>query len=191
MVSYADKPLLGPLTAEDWEAFLSADPPDHGVRLLLRKKNSPAPGIAYPEALDVALCFGWIDGQTGRHDEDYTAQAFTPRRRRSPWSQINREHVERLTAAGRMRPGGLAEVERAKADGRWDAAYRQKGHEIPEDLAAAIAASPRAAEAFAALDLRNRFAMGFRLGQLRRPETRARRIAEYVAMLERGERLVP
>ncbi|MBN9605970.1 MAG: YdeI/OmpD-associated family protein [Actinomycetales bacterium] len=189
MVAYADKPLVGPFTVEEWEHYLETEATEHGVRLLLRKKNSPRPGIAYAEALDVALCFGWIDGQVGRHDEHYTAQAFTPRRRRSPWSQINREHVERLTREGRMRPAGLAEVERAKADGRWEAAYRQKDHELPDDLLAAIAASPAAAAELPKLDKQNSFAMAFRLAQLKRPETRARRIGEYVAMLERGERL--
>lgn len=189
MVSYADKPLVGPFTLEQWERFLETEATDDGVRLLLRKKSSSAHGITWQEALDVALCFGWIDGQAGRHDDDYTAHAFTPRRRRSPWSQINRDHVERLTREGRMRPAGIAEVERAKADGRWDAAYRQKDHTLPDDLLAAIAASPAAAAELTKLDKQNSFAMAFRLSQIKRPETRAKRIAEYVAMLERGERL--
>ncbi len=189
MVSYADKPIFHPHTVEQWEAFLEADPPHHGVRLQLRKKNSTAPGILYSEALDVALCFGWIDGQTGRLDDDYTLQAFTPRRARSPWSQINRGHVERLTAAGRMRPAGLAEVERAKADGRWDAAYRQKDAEVPADLQAALDASPAASAFFETLRKQARFAFLFRLGNIKLPETRARRIREYIELLERGEAL--
>jgi len=106
MVSFADKPLVGPLTVEQWESFLETDPPDGGMRLLVRKKNSTAPGVTWVEAVEVALCFGWIDGQVARHDDDYVEQAFTPRRTRSPWSQVNREHVERLTSEGRMRPGG-------------------------------------------------------------------------------------
>jgi uncharacterized protein YdeI (YjbR/CyaY-like superfamily) len=189
MVSFADKPLLFVQSVAEWERFLENDPPDHGVRLQLVKKTRDAPGIRYPEALDVALCFGWIDGQLARLDDDYVLQSFTPRRARSPWSQINREHVERLVAAGRMRPGGQAEVDRAKGDGRWDAAYRQRDVEIDPDFAAALAASPAATETFEALTKQRRFAFHFRLAALRRPETRAKRIAEFVASLERGENL--
>lgn len=191
MVAYADKPLLHFTDPAQWEEFLRADPPDGGVRLLLLKKAAVVPGIRYPEALDVALCYGWIDGQTGRHDDDFTAQAFTPRRARSPWSQLNREHAERLVAAGRMRPAGLAEIERAQADGRWDAAYRQKGAAVPDDLRAALDADPAAAAAWEALDGQNRFAILFRVGNARRAETRARKIAEFTAMLARGERIHP
>lgn len=187
MVSYADKPLLGPLTVEEWEAFLINDPPDHGVRLLLRKKRSTAMGITYAEALDVALCHGWIDGQTGRHDDDYLAQAFTPRRARSPWSQVNREHVERLIAEGRMRPAGLAEVERAKADGRWDAAYRMKDAEPDEDFRSALDANPEAAEFWATIGRTKQFAFLFRIMDAKRPETRARRIEQFVDKLARRE----
>ena len=190
MVAFADKPVLHPLTAADWQAYLENDPPDGGVRLQLRKKNSAAPGILYPEALDVALCFGWIDGQIGRLDDDYVLQAFTPRRSRSPWSQINREHAARLIAEGRMRPAGLAEIERAKADGRWDAAYRIKDAEVPVDFQAALDASPAAAAHYATLTKQARFAFGFRLGNVRRPETRARKITEYIALLEAGRSLL-
>jgi uncharacterized protein YdeI (YjbR/CyaY-like superfamily) len=186
MTAFADKPLFHPTTAAEWEAFLENDPPHGGVRLQLRKKNSSAPGMLYGEALDVALCFGWIDGQTGRLDDDYTLQAFTPRRARSPWSQINREHVARLEATGRMRPAGLAEVARAQADGRWDIAYRQKGAEIPADFQAALDASPAAAAHHATLTKQDLFAFTFRLSRVVRPETRARKIAEFVAMLEAG-----
>src|SRR5690606_8450259 len=157
MVSYADKPLVGPLTAEQWEAFLDDDPPTDGVRLLLRKKNSPAPGLTYAEALEVALCFGWIDGQAASHDDDYSARAFTPRRDRSPWSQVNRDHVERLITEGRMRPGGLAEIERAKADGRWAAAYRMSTAEVDADFQAASDANPEAAAFWATLGRSKRF----------------------------------
>lgn len=116
MVAFADKPLLHPRAVVEWEAFLEGEPAAEGVRLQLRKKNSAAPGILYSEALDVALCFGWIDGQSARLDDDYLLQAFTPRRARSPWSQVNRDHVERLVSSGSMRPAGQAEVDRAKAD---------------------------------------------------------------------------
>lgn len=189
MVSFADKPILFFATSDGFRDFLEADPPDGGVRLRLRKKTSTAPGITWQDAVDVALCYGWIDGQAGRFDDDYTLQAFTPRRKNSPWSQINQGHVERLTAEGRMRPGGLAEVERAKADGRWEAAYRVKGAETPADLQAAIDASPAAAAAWQTLTKQNRFAIIFRTTSVKRAETRARKIGEYVAMLERGEKI--
>lgn len=189
MVSFADKPLIGPLDAAEWEAFLENDPSADGIRLLVRKKNSTAPGISWVEAVEVALCFGWIDGQALRHDDDYTQQAFTPRRARSPWSQVNREHVERLTAAGRMRPGGLAEVERAKADGRWDAAYRMSTAEADPAFLAAIAANPEAAAFWESLGRSKRFPFVFRLIGLKRAETRERRIRQYVEMLARGETL--
>lgn len=187
MVAFDDKPVLHPHTIEEWEAFLEQDPPDGGVRLQLRKKNSAAPGLLYGEALDVALCFGWIDGQSKRVDDDYMLQAFTPRRSRSPWSQVNRDHVERLILEGRMRTGGHAEIDRAKADGRWDAAYRQKDAPVPDDFQAALDASPAAAAFFATLSGSNRFAFLFRLSNLKRAETRTRRITEYVALLENGQ----
>ncbi|MCW2770875.1 MAG: bacteriocin-protection protein YdeI/OmpD-associated family [Aeromicrobium sp.] len=186
MVSFADKPILD-LTIVEWDAFLSGDPSEEGVRLKLRKKSSSAPGITWSEALDVALCHGWIDGQTKRLDEDYTLQAFTPRRRASPWSQINVEHVARLIAEGRMRPGGLAEVERAKADGRWDAAYRVKGATAPADLQAALDADPVAAAFVASLTKTERFRIYFRLSNIKTPAVRAARIADVVQQAARGE----
>jgi len=189
MVAFADKPLFHPHTTADWEAYLENDPPDDGVRVQLRKKNSILPGIQYFEALDVALCFGWIDGQSKRLDDDYMLQSFTPRRTRSPWSQINREHVARLVAEGRMRAGGLAEVERAKADGRWDAAYRQKDAAMPPDFQAALAASPAASVHYASLTRQGQFAFLFRLGNVKRDDTRSRRIAEYIRLLESGQSL--
>ncbi|HEX7834373.1 MAG TPA: YdeI/OmpD-associated family protein [Pseudolysinimonas sp.] len=191
MVSFADKPILFFTTNDEFRDFLEADPPDGGVRLQLRKKTSSAPGITWQDAVDVALCYGWIDGQAGRFDDDYTLQAFTPRRKNSPWSLINQGHVERLIAEGRMRPGGLAEVERAKADGRWDAAYRQKDHAAPPDLQSALDASPAAAAKWATLTKQNSFAIVFRIQGVKRPETRARKIGEFVAMLERGETIYP
>lgn len=151
MARVSDKPVLEVDTVGAWEAWLSDDPDPRGVRLRLRKTASKRPGITYAEALDSALCFGWIDGQVAALDDDYHLQVFTPRRPRSVWSQRNREHIARLTAAGRMRPPGLAEVERAKADGRWDAAYRQKDAPVPDDLQAALDASPAAAALFAKL----------------------------------------
>lgn len=190
MVAFADKPIVHPLSAAEWEAVLESDPPDSGVRLQLRKKNSTQPGIPYAEALDVALCFGWIDGQVGRLDDDYVLQAFTPRRARSPWSQINREHVARLEAEGRMRASGRAEIERAKADGRWDAAYRQKDAAVPPDLQAALDASPAASAHYATLNKQAQFAFVFRLANVRRADTRVRKITEYIVLLESGRSLL-
>ncbi len=191
MVGVASKPVLEVGTVEEWEAWLAADPDPAGVRLRLRKKASTRPGITYAEALDSALCFGWIDGQAGALDQDYHLQVFTPRRPRSVWSQRNCDHVVRLIAAGRMRPAGLVEVERAKSDGRWDGAYRQKGAPVPDDLQSALDASPEAAAQFARLNSQNRFAILFRINNVKRSQTRAAKIAQFVAMLERGETVHP
>lgn len=189
MVSFDAKPIHFFQSQAEWESFLENDPSDDGVRLQLRKRTSSAPGISWDQALEVALCFGWIDGQGKRLDDDYSLQAFTPRRRNSPWSQINQGHVARLIEEGRMRPAGQAEIDRAKADGRWDAAYRVKDAAPPDDLQAAIDASPAASAAWTALSKQNRFAIIFRITQLKRPESRVRSIEKYVAMLERGETL--
>ncbi len=189
MASFEDKAIHFFTTAAGWEAFLAADPPGDGVRLQLRKKSSSADGIIWQEALDVALCYGWIDGQSKRLDDDYTLQAFTPRRRNSPWSQINQGHVARLIAEGRMRAPGQAEIDRAKADGRWDAAYRVKDAAPSPEFEAALAARPAAAAAWQTLTKQNRFAIIFRLSQAKRDETRARNIEKYLAMLERGDTL--
>jgi uncharacterized protein YdeI (YjbR/CyaY-like superfamily) len=187
VVAVNDKPLLHFPTEEAFAAFLEADPPDSGIRLQLLKKGDDRPGITWLQAVQVALCYGWIDGQATAAIDGYRVVSFTPRRARSPWSKINREHTERLIAAGRMRSGGMAEIERAKADGRWDAAYRQSDGEVPDDLRAALDANPKAAAAWEGLSKANRFAIVFRSTQVKRPETRARKIAEYVAMLERGD----
>lgn len=187
MVANADKPVLLFETTAAWESWLDEHPDHPGVRLTMRKKRSTAPGITYDEALESALCFGWIDGQIYGLDDDYSLQVFTPRRPRSVWSQRNVGIVERLTEAGRMRPAGLAQVERAKADGRWDAAYRQKGMVVPDDLRLALDAQPRAAETFAALTAQQRFGIVFRLGGVVRAETRARKLAGYVERLAAGE----
>ncbi len=193
MVAFADKPELRPSSVAEWDVWLErhADDPAHagGVRLRLRKKAADVAGILYGEALDVALCHGWIDGQSKSIDETWWHQSFGPRRAASPWSQVNREHVERLIREGRMREGGYAEIERAKADGRWDAAYRVAGAEAPEELAAAIAADPAAAAAWASLGKSARWPFIFRVQALKRPESRQRRAAEYAALLARGERL--
>ena len=143
--------------------------------------------MTYAEALDAALCFGWIDGQVKRFDEDFYLQRFTPRRARSLWSKRNREHVARLEAEGRMQEAGRREVERAKADGRWEAAYDSPSNaEVPEDLQRALDADPKAAAHFATLSAGNRYAILHRLQTAKKAETRARRIAQYVAMLAEG-----
>ncbi|MHC5795716.1 YdeI/OmpD-associated family protein [Lacisediminihabitans sp. FW035] len=192
MVAHESKPVMHFATPGEWEAWLLAEGDEStGVRLKLRKKGSTTPGIVYAEALDVALCHGWIDGQTNAFDADFYLVSFTHRRAKSMWSQINRDHVARLVEEGRMRPAGLAEVERARADGRWDAAYRQKDAEVPEDLRLALAANPAAAATFAALSAQNRFAILFRIAAVTRPATRAAKVEKFVAMLGRGETIYP
>ena len=161
-----------------------------GLWLKIAKKDTGIATVTYAEALQVALCHGWIDGQKGRFDDRFFLQRFTPRRARSRWSKVNVEHAERLIAAGEMAPAGLREVERAKADGRWDAAYeRQSRITVPDDLAAALDANPEAAAFFATLNSVNRYAVLYRVLDAKRPETRARRIEKFVAMLATGEKL--
>jgi uncharacterized protein YdeI (YjbR/CyaY-like superfamily) len=163
-----------------------------GLWLRIAKAASPLRSVTYAEALDVALCFGWIDGQKRSYDADSFLQKFTPRQKRSPWSKRNREHVERLIAAGEMDSAGLAAVEAAKADGRWDRAYDSPSTvTMPEDLQAALAEHPEARAFFETLKGANRYAILYRIQTAVKPETRARRIAEFVAMLERGETLYP
>lgn len=160
------------------------------IDLLIAKKS--VPGLHVTESLDVALCYGWIDGQRNSFDETHFRQAYGPRTARSTWSQINRDHVARLIKEGRMTAAGIAEVDRAKGDGRWDAAYAgSRTIEVPDDLAAAIAANPRAAEFFPRLSSQNRFAILFRIGNVKRAETRQRNIEKFVGMLERGETVHP
>ena len=176
-------------SAGAWEAWLAEHHRERdGIWLRFAKKGSGVTTIGYDEALEVALCWGWIDTQVRRLDERFYAQRFTPRRARSPWSRRNREKAEALIAAGRMRPPGLAEVERAKADGRWDRAYEgPAAMAIPDDLRAELEARPAAARFFETLSSRNRYAILYRLQDAKRPETRARRLRTFVEMLERGE----
>jgi uncharacterized protein YdeI (YjbR/CyaY-like superfamily) len=163
-----------------------------GIWVKIAKKGSGIDSVRYPEVLDLSLCFGWIDGQRRALDETHFLQKFTPRRSRSRWSKINREKAEALIATGSMRPAGLAQVEAAKSDGRWEAAYEgQASAEVPADLRTALDANPEAAKFFAGLDSQNRYAILYRLQDAKRPETRERRLAKFVAMLEREERLHP
>jgi uncharacterized protein YdeI (YjbR/CyaY-like superfamily) len=186
-----DSPRLPFASDAEWERWLeenhaSAD----GVWIKMAKKASGIESVRYPEVLDTALCFGWIDGKRLALDDQYFLQRFVPRRPRSNWSRINVEKVERLTAEGRMRPAGLAEVERAKADGRWARAYeRQRLSTVPDDLQRELAARPRAKASFEGLNSQNRYAILYRLDEAKRPETRARRLAKFVAMLEAGEKI--
>lgn len=165
------------------------------VWLRVYKKSSDVPSITPAQALDVVLCWGWIDGVRKSFDEESFLQRYTPRRGRSIWSQINREHVARLTAAGRMTPSGQKRVDAAKADGRWEAAYapiRSASMDtIPDDLRAAIEASPRARKIFRTLGRQNLFALAFRTNTMKTPAGRAKKIAALVAMLERGETIFP
>jgi len=161
----------------------------------VHKKGSGLPTVTTAQALDVALCWGWIDGLRKSLDEQSFLQRYSPRRPRSLWSQINRDHVARLTAAGRMTPHGQRQVDAAKADGRWDAAYApmRSASEatIPEDLRTAIDASPRARKTFSTLGRRNLFALAFRTNNMKTPAGRAKKIAALVAMLARGETIIP
>lgn len=156
-----------------------------GIWLQVAKKASGIPSVTTAEALEVALCFGWIDGQRRPLDDTYFLQRYTPRRARSKWSKRNVGIAEKLIAAGAMRPAGHAEIERAKADGRWDAAYDSPANmRVPPDLQAELDRRPRAAERFAALSASERYSILYRLHDAKRPETRARRLADFVARLD-------
>lgn len=175
---------------ETWIADRAIDDP--GVWLKFAKRASGIPSISKQEAIDVALCHGWIDGQLDRFDEAHFLVKFTPRRARSKWSRINRDNAERLIACGRMTPRGLEQIDKAKADGRWAAAYASaREAAVPEDLQAALEANPAARKAFDELDGQNRYAILYRVGDAKKPATRAARIEKYVQMLVRGETLHP
>jgi len=174
----------------DWLASNHAS--SRGLWLKLAKKASGVESVTYAEALEVALAWGWIDGQKRSHDESAWLQKFTPRGPKSLWSKINRDKALALIAAGEMKPSGLAEVERAKRDGRWEAAYDSPSKAtVPDDLAAALSANARAAAFFSTLDATNRYAMLFRIHNVKKAETRTRRIAQFVEMLARHEKLHP
>ena len=176
-----------------WEAWLEEHhASSEGVWIKFAKKGSGIETVSYAEALDAALCYGWIDGQTRGFDDEYWLQRYTPRRPRSKWSKINREKVANLTEVGKMKPAGLREVERARADGRWDAAYDSPSKAtVPDDLRRELDKNPEAAAFFATLDSRNRYAILYRIQDAKKPETRARRIEKYVTMLGKGEKLYP
>jgi uncharacterized protein YdeI (YjbR/CyaY-like superfamily) len=180
-------------TQEKWEAWLerngSASP---GVWLRIAKKGAEHPTVSYPEALESALCFGWIDGQKRAESEHYWLQRFTPRTVRSIWSKINREKAKGLVASGQMRPAGLLEIDRAKRDGRWEAAYSSASKAVvPDDLQAALDANKKAKAFFATLNSQNRYAVLFRIQNSKKQETRVKKIARFVEMLSKGEKLHP
>ncbi len=180
-------------SAAEWEAWLKDNHtvPD-GLWLKIAKRGAGIESVRYPEVLESALCYGWIDGQREALDEQYFLQRFTPRRPRSKWSRINREKAEQLIADGRMHAAGLTEVKRAEADGRWEAAYEgQRRSTVPDDLQRELDARPKAKAFFAELSSQNRYAILYRLQDAKRPQTRARRLAKFVAMLEAGETIHP
>jgi uncharacterized protein YdeI (YjbR/CyaY-like superfamily) len=187
----ADEPLLELPDREAWASWLAEHgESSSGVWLKLARTGGGERSFTYAEALDVALCHGWIDGQKGKIDERHWRQRFTPRTARSRWSKRNRDRAEQLIAQGEMAPAGLREVEAARADGRWDAAYDSPATaEVPPDLQAALDADPAARAFFAGLDRANRYAILYRLQEARRPETRARRLEKFLAMLREGRRI--
>ncbi|RDY68370.1 YdeI/OmpD-associated family protein [Lysobacter soli] len=177
-------------TEAAWETWLAAHGDAPGVWLKIAKKDTGATSVSYSEALDVALCHGWIDGLKRSCDAQYFLQRFTPRKAKSLWSKLNIARVEKLVDAGRMRPAGLREVEVAKADGRWDAAYQSASvMDVPPEFAAALAKNAKARKAFEALDRTNRYAFCWRVHTAKRPETKAARVEKFVAMLLRGEKI--
>lgn len=186
----ADLPVMPFKDAAAFERWLEKNASTAGLWLKIAKKGSGIASVTYAEALDVALCHGWIDGQKKGLDESFFLQRFTPRRPRSLWSKINVGHVERLIAAGRMRAGGLREIEAAKADGRWEAAYHgARSMEVPPELVAALAKNKAAKAFFEQLDKTNRYAFCWRVQSAVKAETKAARVEKLVAMLERGEKI--
>ena len=185
------RPVVAFSSQQEWESWLGVEhETSDGVWLRFAKKGSGIASVSYDEALASALCFGWIDSQVSSYDERFYLQRFTPRRARSKWSRINRDKVTELAKQGRMKPAGVAQVELAKADGRWDAAYASLANAtVPDDLQHALDENPKAAEFFATLNSQNRYAILYQLEDTKRPETRARRLEKFVAMLERGEKL--
>jgi uncharacterized protein YdeI (YjbR/CyaY-like superfamily) len=181
------------VTAQQWDQWLAAHHASApGALVAISRKGGGAPELSYAQALDVALTWGWIDGQKRSLDDRAWLQRFTPRRPKSPWSKINCSKAEALVRAGKMHPAGLREIDRAKQDGRWDAAYdSSRTSETPDDLARALAGNKAAAAFFAGLDAGNRYAILYRLQTAKKPETRAARLAKFVEMLARKQTLHP
>jgi uncharacterized protein YdeI (YjbR/CyaY-like superfamily) len=179
--------------AQAWSDWLEENhATSSGVWLRIAKKGSALESVSYAEALEAALMYGWIDGQKGSFDDASWVQKFTPRGERSIWSKVNREKAEALIASGRMKPAGLAAVEQARQNGRWDAAYdRQGAATVPEDLQAALDENPRAKAFFATLNSVNRYAILFRIQTVKKAETRAKKIQQFVKMLEEQKKIHP
>jgi uncharacterized protein YdeI (YjbR/CyaY-like superfamily) len=190
----SERPELVFADATAWRTWLEANhSASDGIWLVLAKKGTLRPtSLTYAQALEEALCFGWIDGQARGGGEATFSQGFTPRRKRSPWSKRNTGIAERLVAEGRMHRAGVAEMDRAKSDGRWEAAYAgPAAMQVPPELESALAASPKALARFETLNSQNRYAILYRIATAIRPETRAKRIEQFVAMLARGETIYP
>jgi uncharacterized protein YdeI (YjbR/CyaY-like superfamily) len=187
------EPCLTFLDQQEWENWLTQNgATSTGIWLCLATKGAGQPTLTYAQALESALCHGWIDGQKQAESKEYWLQRFTRRSTRSIWSRLNRDRAEALIAAGRMLPAGMREIERARQDGRWEAAYTSAGNSVvPDDLQAALDASPRARAFFATLNGQNRYAILFRLQNAKRPATRVRKIEEFIGMLDRGETIHP
>jgi uncharacterized protein YdeI (YjbR/CyaY-like superfamily) len=191
--STMSEPRLTFATQSAWEAWLEGNgSTSPGVWLRLAKKSAEQPTVTYAQALESALCHGWIDGQKQSEDQHYWLQRFTPRTAKSIWSKINKEKAEALITAERMRPAGLVAIERAKRDGRWDAAYSSASTStVPDDLQQALDANPKAKTFFATLNSQNRYAILFRIQNVKKAETRAKKIAQFIEMLRDGETLYP
>ena len=188
-----EAPILELRSRAAWERWLAKHAGDEqGAWLKFAKKGAAVATVTYAEALEVALCHGWIDSQVRAFDETFYLQRFTPRRKRSKWSSTNRDAAIRLMEAGAMKPEGLHQVELARADGRWDAAYEsQRNMPVPDDLQRELDADPKAREFFESLSSQNRYAILYRLADAKKPETRARRLEQFVAMLKEGRTLYP
>lgn len=194
MSTIDDNPIMLFASQQDWEAWLH----EHhiqsaGLWLQIAKKGAGIPSVSYAEALEIALCYGWIDGQKRSYDEKFFLQRFTPRRSKSIWSKINTEHVARLIAEGRMQPAGLREVEAAQQDGRWEAAYQSQSGLVapPADFQAELDKNPQARDFFATLNSANRYAIYFRIQNAKKPETRQKRIQQFIAMLAEHKKIHP
>jgi uncharacterized protein YdeI (YjbR/CyaY-like superfamily) len=186
-------PIISFVSRDVWQAWLAEHHTTSiGLWLKIARKGSGIVTVSYAEALDVGLCYGWIDGQKGRFDDDHWLQRFTPRKARSRWSKINRARATELIEQGEMKPAGLKAVEQARADGRWDAAYEGQGTAtVPDDLRRELEKNEKALAFFATLDGTNRYAILYRIQDAKKPETRARRIEKYVAMLNEQKKIYP
>jgi uncharacterized protein YdeI (YjbR/CyaY-like superfamily) len=186
-----DLPILLFADRAEFEAWLEENhAAPAGIWLKMAKKGAAEPSVTYDEAVELGLCFGWIDSQKRGLDGEHFLQRFTPRRPRGRWSKINREKAQALIDAGRMRPAGMVEVEAARADGRWESAYEgQRNATVPDDLKRELARNAAAREFFEGLDSANRYAIIYRINDIKKPETRERRLRKFVAMLERGEKI--